>query len=377
MTAVYFHRDARSVPGTIPTHEQSRSKKPMTPTSVTIKEIARMLGVSKSTVSRALTRQTDVNSETRRKILELAESLNYQPNSLALNLRHKRTKTLGVIIPETINTFFSRAVGGIQKVANSQGYNVIVCQSNESSFAEKSTLHSLVSNRADGLLISISRETENDEHFQTLLDKHIPVVFFDRICERLETTQVMTDNFEISREATQHLLAEGCQRIAMLTGPLNLHTSAKRLEGYMDALRRNNIEVDQSLIFNNFRTDDVDTFVRHILSAQALPDAIFAVNDMTAIEIMHALRKAGLKIPQDVAVMGFNNERFGAFIEPSLTTIDLPAQEMGATAAELLLAHIKDPTCSVEKRLIKSRVIIRDSTRKTTLTKKPSESVTL
>lgn len=141
---------------------------------VTIKEIARMLGVSKSTVSRALTRQADVNAETRRKVLELAQKLNYEPNTLALNLRHKRTMTLGVIIPETINTFFSRVVGGIQKTATLEGYNVIVCQSNESQFAEKDTLHSLITNHADGLLISISRDTKNDEHFNELVEKNIP-----------------------------------------------------------------------------------------------------------------------------------------------------------------------------------------------------------
>lgn len=336
----------------------------MTSSPITIKEIARMLGISKSTVSRALTRQVDVNAETRRKVLELAQQLRYEPNALALNLRHKRTKTLGVIIPETINTFFSRVVGGIQKVATLEGYNVIVCQSNESQFAERDTLHSLISHHADGLLISISRDTKNDEHFNELLDKNIPVVFFDRICERLQTPQVVADNFEISSQATQHLIDQGCRRIAMLVAPLNLHTSARRLDGYKDALRRNNVDVDESLIFSSFTPAQTKTFVRDILSASNQPDGIFALNDMTAIAIMHELKKAGVRIPHDIAVMGFNNEPFGAFVEPSLSTIDLPAQRMGEVAAQMLIEQIKSPHENGEKRLIKSTLIIRDSTRR-------------
>ena len=334
-----------------------------------------MLGVSKSTVSRALTRQADVNAETRRKVLELAQKLNYEPNALALNLRHKRTNTLGVIIPETINTFFSRVVGGIQKIATLEGYNVIVCQSNESQFAERDTLHSLISNHADGLLISISRDTKNDEHFDELVDKNIPVVFFDRICERLATAQVVADNFEISAEATQHLLDQGCRRIAMLVGALNLHTSARRLDGYKEALQRSNIDVDESLIFTGFTPAQAKSFVQEILGAERRPDGIFALNDMTAIAIMHELKKAGIRVPDDIAVMGFNNEPFGVFVEPSLTTIDLPAQTMGEVAAEMLIAQIKSPDAIREKRLIKSRLIVRDSTRRVRLSASGSTAV--
>ena len=336
----------------------------MTTTPITIKGIAKMLGVSKSTVSRALTRQSDVNEETRRKVLELAQKLNYQPNSIALNLRQKRTKTLGVIIPETMNSFFSRAVGGIQKVAAREGYNVIVCQSNESTFTEKNSLDSLISNHADGLLISISRETANDEHFHTLIEKDIPVVFFDRICERLDTAQVVSNNFEIAFQATQHLLDQECRRIAMLTGPLHLYISSKRLEGYKEALHKNHVAIDESLIFTDFKADDIKPFVVTVINMKPRPDAIFALNDMTAVEIIHGLKKAGLKIPHDIAVMGFNNERFGQFTEPSLSTIDLPAAEMGTAAAEMLFGQLKDRTQKGGKMLIKSKLVIRESTKR-------------
>src|SRR5688500_8509770 len=166
--------------------------------TVTIKHIAKLLGISKSTVSRAMQNRIDVNSETRRKVLELAEQLRYEPNSIALNLKHQKTYTIGVIIPETNNTFFSRAVDGIQKIANDAGYHVVVCQSNESYTAEKNNLNSLIRNHVDGLLISVSRETESIGHFDTMLQKQIPVVFFDRVCESLDTPQVITDNYEIS-----------------------------------------------------------------------------------------------------------------------------------------------------------------------------------
>ncbi|MDQ2658659.1 MAG: substrate-binding domain-containing protein, partial [Bacteroidota bacterium] len=258
---------------------------------------------------------------------------------------------------------FSRAVGGIQRVANAAGYNVVICQSDESYPAEKKNLDSLISNHVDGLLISVSRETQNSDHFLTLLERNIPVVFFDRVCESLETPQVITDNYEISFKATQHLIDQGCRKIAILAGPEYLSTSSKRVCGYRAALMQNNIGFNPAwLLFPDFRCNSIEAFTNELLRQKDFPDAIFAINDMAAIEIMHFLKKSGLKIPSDVAVMGFNNEKVGEFMEPSLSSIDLPAQEMGETAAEILINHIKDPECKPEKRLIASRLVIRSST---------------
>ncbi len=335
----------------------------MPASQVTIKQIAKLLGISKSTVSRALQNRNDVNVETRRKVIELAEKLRYQPNSIALHLKNQRTQTIGVIIPETSNAFFSRAVGGIQRVANAAGYNVVICQSDESYPAEKKNLDSLISNHVDGLLISVSRETQNSDHFMTLLDRNIPVVFFDRVCESLETTQVVTDNYEVSFKATQHLIDQGCRKIAILAGPEYLSTSSKRVLGYRDALKQNNISFNPAwLLFPDFRCNSIEAFTNELLRQKDFPDAIFAINDMAAIEIMHVLKRSGLRIPNDVAVMGFNNEKVGEFMEPSLSSIDLPAQEMGETAAEMLIHHIKDPGCKPERRLIPSTLVVRSST---------------
>lgn len=332
--------------------------------SVTIKDIAKVLGISKSTVSRALTEHSDVNPATRERIIALARQLQYQPNAIALNLKQQCTHTIGVMIPETANSFFSKVVSGIQKTANLAGYHVMVCQSNECYTTEKNTLHSLLATRVDGLLISISRETENTDHFQTMLQKKIPVVFFDRICEHLNTSQVFTDNYKIAFEGTEHLIEQGCRKIAFIGGPKYLYTSRKRFEGYRDALQKYSVNLNSDyLLHTSLKPEDIEAFTRHLINLKEAPDAIFAANDTLAIEMMHVIKKHGLKVPQDIAVLGFNNEHVGQFVEPSLSTIDLPAYEMGTAAAELLLFHIKDPEQHPEKKLINSKLIVRNSTR--------------
>jgi DNA-binding LacI/PurR family transcriptional regulator len=330
---------------------------------VTIKDIAKMLGISKSTVSRALTEHSDVNPETRKKILEIAQKLDYQPNVIALNLKQQRTNTVGVIIPETVNRFFSKAVGGIQKIANLAGYNVIICQSNESFATEKSNIKSLVATHVDGLLVAVSHETSKTDHFDTLLQKGIPLVFFDRTCENLEASHVFTNNYEISFEATEHLIAQGCKRIAIIAGPQHLQNSRNRLNGYMDALKKNNLPIQESyIVYADFKNENIEANTRALINLAQRPDAIFAINDMAAIEMIHVLKKNGLRVPEDVAILGFNNEHISKFIEPSLSTIDYPAYELGAMAAEILLQHIKNPESKPEKKMIKSRLILREST---------------
>lgn len=335
----------------------------MNKSSITIKDIARMLGISKSTVSRALTEHSDVNAETREKVREIASRLDYQPNAIAQNLKQQRTNTLGVIIPETVNRFFSKAVGGIQKVASQSGYNVMICQSNESYVMEKSNIKSLMASHVDGLLISVSHETDRSDHFDTVLQKKIPLVFFDRVFETLNASQVSTDNYEISFEAVEHLIGQGCKKIAVVAGPQHLFNSRRRFEGYTDALKKHNIPVRESYIVrSDFRNENVESYTRYFINLSQRPDAVMAINDMAAIEMMHIFKKNGLRIPEDIAVLGFNNEHVGKWVEPSLTSIDLPAFDMGTVAAEVLLDQIKHGHMTVQKRLIKSQLIIREST---------------
>lgn len=338
---------------------------PLDKKPVTIKDIARMLGISKSTVSRALSGRSDIHPDTKNKILELAGELHYEPNTLAINLKQQRTNTMGVIIPETSNRFFARAVGGIQEVADMAGINVMICQSNESYMSEKKVLHSLISSRVDGLLVSISRETDSSDHFRPILEKGIPLVFFDRIIEDLNASQVFTENYEVTLEGTEHLIAQGCRRIAFMAGPQHIFTSKNRFRGYLEALKRNNIPLQESyIVHSHYVSTRVEESTRYLINLPQRPDAIFAINDYTAIEMMHVIKKSGLRIPEDIAVLGFNNESMCNFVEPSLSSIDHPSHKLGAAAAEILIKHIRHPELPPEKRLIKCKLIPRDSTLK-------------
>jgi DNA-binding LacI/PurR family transcriptional regulator len=335
----------------------------MSKSQTTIRDIARMLGISKSTVSRALNDHYDVNPETARKVRELAAKIDFQPNILAQHFKQQKTFTIGVIIPETVNRFFAKAIGGIQQVADRAGYNVIICQSNESMETEKKNLQMLLSNRVDGLLISVSRETNRYEHLQHVISQEVPIVFFDRIVEELAANQIHSDNYEISLEGTSHLIDQGCRRIAFIAGPQHLYNSRNRLKGYLDALEKRAITVDDSLIIQtNYQLNTVEEYVRHLFSLRIRPDGIFAINDMAAIEIMHILKKRGISIPHDVAILGFNNETICRFIEPALSSIDHPAFDMGLAAAELLLAKIANDDLPLQKKLVKSRLVVREST---------------
>jgi DNA-binding LacI/PurR family transcriptional regulator len=335
----------------------------MSKSAATIRDIAKMLGVSKSTVSRALNNHYDVNPETAKKIRELASQIDYQPNLLAQHLKQQRTNTIGVIIPETVNRFFAKAVGGIQQAANKAGYNVMICQSDETLATERNNLHTLMASKVDGLLISVSRETDRYDHLQHAIDKEIPLVFFDRIVEELAASQVYSDNYEICMVGTEHLISQGCKRIAFIAGPQHLYTSRNRLKGYVDALKKNNLPVVESLIVHtDYKGNPVEDYVRQLFNLLNKPDGIFAINDMAALEIIHLLKKRGLAIPKDVAVLGFNNETICRIVEPSLSSIDHPAFDMGAAATEILLKQISKKEIAQEKRLIKSRLVVREST---------------
>jgi DNA-binding LacI/PurR family transcriptional regulator len=337
----------------------------MSKSDSTIRDIARTLGISKSTVSRALNNHYDVSQETARKVKELALKMDYQPNILARQLKLQRTNTLGVIIPETINRFFAKAVGGIQEVANGAGYNVMICQSNETLTLEQNNLQTLMSSKVDGLLVSVSRQTDRSDHFQYAINKDIPLVFFDRILEELAVSQVYSDNFDISFQGTEHLIQQGCKRIAFVAGPSHLFNSRNRLNGYLEALKANNIPVVESLIVQaNYQAGHVQQYTRHLFDAKEKPDGIFAINDISALEMMHILKMKGLHIPKDVAVLGFNNEVICDFVEPTLSSIEHPAFDMGAAATRILLKQISSKEITQQKELIKSRLIIRESSRR-------------
>lgn len=335
---------------------------------VTIKDIARELGISPSTVSRALKDHPDISPETKKAVNELAEKLNYQPNIVALNLRQSKTNTLGVIIPEIVHFFFSTVISGIEDVAYSAGYNVILAQSNESLEREKTDIKALFNSRVDGMLMSISRETTSFDHIESIISKGVPIVFFDRVYNNDQLSKVVVDDLEGAKEATLHLIEQGCKRIAHLEGPPNLTISTQRLEGYLQALKQHKIPVSKELIqlcpFGSIEEGKLAT--EKLLNLKNPPDAIFASNDPAAMGAMQAIKERGLKIPHDIAVVGFSNWLFSSMMEPPMTTVDQPGFEMGQEAARLLIRHIEmtekdDAEVTPETKVLKTKLIVRAS----------------
>lgn len=335
---------------------------------VTIKDIARELGISPSTVSRALKDHPDISSKTKEAVNALAEKLNYQPNIVALNLRQKKTFTIGVIIPELVHFFFSTVISGIEDVAYQAGYSVILAQSNESYEREKTDIKALFNSRVDGLLMSISRETKNFDHIESVIAKGIPVVFYDRTFNTTMCSNVLVDDYVGAKEAVNHLIEQGYQKIAFLEGSPGLIITADRKRGYTDALREHGLEIKDSYIQECMTgsLEEGKRATKKLLAMPSPPDAIFAANDPLAVGAMQSIKEAGLRIPQDVGVVGFSNWSYGSLLEPSLTTVDQPGFEMGQEAARLLIRHIEqsdknqgDPPA--ETKVLKTRLIVRDS----------------
>jgi LacI family transcriptional regulator len=344
---------------------------------VTIKDIARELNISPSTVSRALKDHPDISVDTKKAVNALAEKLNYQPNIVALSLRQKKTNTIGVIIPEVVHFFFSTVISGIEDVAYQAGYNVILAQSNESYAREVAHVKTLFNSRVDGMLLSLSRETANFDHVESIISKGVPIVFYDRMYNSPTSSKVIVDDYAGAKEAVNHLITEGCKNIVHLVGAPNLIISVDRLRGYKDALKENKMEIKDSLILSC----DTGTFeegksvTQKLLASGTKFDAIFANNDPMAMGAMVAIKEKGLKIPQDIAIVGFSNWFFGELMDPSLTTIDQPGFEMGQEAARLLIKQIdmkdKDQYEPMEEiKVLKTRLVIRDSSLKKQLKKK-------
>jgi len=336
---------------------------------VTIKDIARELSISPSTVSRALKDHPDISTETKKAVNALAEKLNYQPNIVALNLRQKKTNTIGVIIPEIVHFFFSTVISGIEDIAYQAGYNVILAQSNESYQREVTDMKALFNSRVDGMLLSLSRETTNFDHIESIISKGVPIVFYDRMYNSPTSSKVIVDDYAGAKEAVLHMIDQGCKRIAHLMASPNLMISADRLKGYEDALKESNIKLNKDLIIDcpSGSFEEGKRAIKKALDMPNPPDAIFATNDPMAMGAMMAIKEKGMKIPQDVAVVGFSNWFFGELMEPSLTTVDQPGFEMGQEAARMLIKQIEmkdkgDPV--LETKILKTKLVIRNSSLK-------------
>jgi LacI family transcriptional regulator len=333
---------------------------------ITIKDLAKELGISPSTVSRALKDHPDISKETKRQVNELAERLNYQPNNIALSLRQRKTNTIGVVIPEIIHFFFSTVISGIEDIAYKAGYSVIIAQSNESYDRELKDTKALFNGKVDGMLISISRETSDFGHFESLMERGLPLVFFDRVCDAIITDKIIIDDKEAADQATQHLIDQGCRRILHLSGPKSLLIGQQRLGGYLQALERNKIPVSDELIIDCGHGTEIEAAqkVHEFLQKYPAFDGVFATNDVAAMGAMMALKEKNVKIPEEVAVIGFGNWRFGALTDPPLSTVEQPGYEMGCEAAKHLIRQIElkdDESFEATTKILKTRVIPRKS----------------
>ena len=335
--------------------------------ATTIKDIAKALGLSTSTISRALRDSHEISEETKKLVLECAEKLNYRPNPIALSLKEKRSRSIGVIVCEIANNFFSQVINGIESVAYEKGYNVIIAQSHESYDREVLDLQFLASRSVDGLLISVSTETTDISHLKSLHDRGLPIVFFDRTLEGLNTHTVTADNFNGAYQATEHLIKNGYKKIAALANSEFLSITNERLAGYKAALKDNNIEVKNSYIqhcfYGGMVFSEVEEAINKLFTQKQKPDAIFATSDKLTLGCLKTLHRRGLTIPDDIALAGFSNTDIAELLLPSLTIVRQPAYEIGKAAIELLLQQIesKRPVKDFEKRILLPELIIGDS----------------
>ncbi|WPU95537.1 LacI family DNA-binding transcriptional regulator [Mucilaginibacter sabulilitoris] len=331
----------------------------------TIIDIAHELKISKSTVSRALIGHPNVKHTTRMAVLELAEKMDYQRNMHAISLITRKSSTLGVIVPEFTSSYFPEIIIGAQTAATAAGYNIIISQSNESYETEVANTRVMLANQVDGIMISMTKETRNYDHFKVFQRKGIPIVFFNRVCDEMKVPKVVVDDYDGAFKVVEHLLSIGKNKIAHLAGPDSLSMSVKRLSGYLDALKKHQVAInEQWIIPYDLSIPKVSIYVNHLLNLENPPNAIFAINDPTAIEAIQVIKKAGLRIPQDIAVAGFSNDYISSLIEPSLTTMSQPVQKIGIKAIELLIDQIKRDVkdWKAVTHVLKTELIIRNST---------------
>lgn len=335
---------------------------------VTLKQIAEELGISITTASKALKEYPDVSKKTRKLVRETAAMLNYKPNSFAVNLRTKESKTIGLIIPEIVHHFFSSVIKGIISQAEKKGYLVITLQSNESYELEKKQIDLLISKRVDGILISLANGTADYKHISEVLNQETPIVMFDKIAKVIKCSKVIIDDRKAAYKATQHLIDIGCKRIAHFRGPLLPQNSIDRFLGYKQALTDNNIIYDPTLVYllNEMSFDEGRFYANQLLKDHSDADGIFINTDLVAIGAISEFNNQGIKVPEQINVIGFSNWFMASVISPSLTTINQPGFEMGKKAFKLLYKEIKDKKkkkiINYKNIVLETDLIVREST---------------
>ena len=330
---------------------------------VTIKDIARYLSISVSTVSRALVDDKNIRKETKEKVLETAKQLGYKPNPVATNLKYGHTNTVGVIVPEMVTPFASRVVSGIQEVLYANRIKVIIAESAEDPVKEKENLKFMERFMVDGIIISLCSYKKNQEEYLRLQQAEMPMVFYDRIPYGLDVSQVIVDDYQKSFFLIERLIRNGCRQIAHIQGPDDVYNSFERARGYKDALQKYNIAFDERMVIQTGLTFEDGKRVAEELHERNLPfDAVFAFTDTLAIGAMNRLRELGRKIPEEVAIASFSGTELSTIVYPKLTTVEPPLFQMGKTAAELILEKIKNPLSPNRSVVLNAEIQMRAST---------------
>ena len=331
---------------------------------VTIKDIARELGISPSTVSKALKGHPDISPATKKAVQELVSKWNYQPDPIALSLKSGQSKTIGVIVPEIVHYFFSTVISGIEDLAYDSGYHVMFCQSNETYEREVKAVDTLLRSRVDGILVSQAKTSFKFDHFRKIVDAGIPLVFFDRICEEIDTDRVVVDDEQGAYDVVKHLYLVGCRKIVHLSGPQNLNIGSGRKRGFEKAMKELELTLQPSSIINCDTPEEARIVVPELLKRKNRPDGIFAVNDLTAAETMRIIKKAGLKIPNDIALVGFTSGMISDLTDPTLSSVEQHGYNIGREAVRLLIERIeKKNDLPSQTILIKTQLVVKGSSR--------------
>src|SRR5688572_9973744 len=331
---------------------------------VTIYDIAKRLSISPATVSRGLQNHPAISKKTKKKIFDMVDELGYRTNHFARNLRQQQTKTVGVMVHELNSNFITSVLAGIEKITTEAGYDLIIAHSSESFKKEAANAKNLFNKRVDGLIASLSFDTTDLEHFKPFLEKGVPVIFFDRVEQDGNNTVVVIDNAKCGYIATQHLIEQGCKRIVHVTSSLQRNVYSQRYKGYRDALFDHHLSFEEGMLIVKDLSEKagVET-VKQIAKMRPLPDGIFITNDFVAAVCMRTLKELGIAIPNDIAIVGFNNDAIGKLIEPALTTINYPGVDMGEIAARNLINHLKGVSDINQTNtiIVRSELIVRQS----------------
>ncbi|MFB6318508.1 LacI family DNA-binding transcriptional regulator [Saccharicrinis sp. FJH54] len=331
--------------------------------TVSLKDLAQELNVSVSTVSRALKNHPDISQEVIDKVKALAKERNYRSANFAETTHLTSTKAIGVIVPNLERSFYSSIISGIENYAKRKGYFIIIANSRESYDKEKECVENLIGLNVEGLIMCLSQETQDNSHFDLARSKDIPVVFFDRVCRTNEFSSVVANNSEAAKDLTNHLYQTGSRRIAHIAGPKKLSITRDRVSGYLSGLQENDLKYNEEhLVYSDLTPVGAKKAIDKLMKSAETPDAIFCVNDTVAYVVMKELKERGYKIPQDIAVTGFNNELHSDFVEPTLTTVSHPTFEMGEETARLLIRQLQSEHKHSPRQIVmKTELVIRES----------------